>query len=223
MTTQPGQQPGQILSDVKGTIIPIIAYHQLGLMAVGIMFMCATDGDLQRAECLVFAYYYIFGCFIWITHWLGHRRWFNRTWFRYHTMHHHVRDYPPSRFLVDRYLGANNRGGDKGWLSLAYWTDANLIAYTPSIPVTVAIVDRFAPLTASDVAGLSLFAIAFLIFQDYIHQEVHTRGSRWESSAWFQDLRRLHYQHHKGNCRHNYAMIDFSLDLLTGNFMNVAT
>lgn len=44
-----------------------------------------------------------------------------------------------------------------------------------------------------------------------------------EKYEWFHKLRALHYYHHKGNMKQNYAIVDFVFDwLVLGiQFMNV--
>jgi hypothetical protein len=203
--------------------------HQLFMLQAGITMVWIT-GE-KNSVWMPSAMYVLLGAGLWTSHWVGHRRWFCKRWFQFHTMGHHVRDYPPSRFLVDNYIAHNNKDDRLTPWHLEYWVDMNAVMYVPWIPATIALihasmccaVDGSAGLVRSQVLCLGIMGLGVAMSQNYWHEQVHLRGSVWEGFQWFQDIRRLHWQHHKGNCRHNYAMIDFGLDILTGNLLNTAS
>lgn len=132
-----------------------------------------------------------------LTHWLGHRPetgW----WFDAHTVGHHTHDYPASRFLTSAYEPAKQD---------------NSQAYVGALLV--------APALAAWLCGVpSLYAYVcsacccymMLVGADTIHMALHTRHHAWERWQWFRNLRALHYWHHKGDMKRNYAIGDFFLD-----------
>jgi len=60
-------------------------------------------------------------------------------------------------------------------------------------------------------------AVLVMWVSDELHQAYHTRGHAFERFHWFQQLRALHFWHHKGNMKHNYAISDFILDGMHGS------
>jgi hypothetical protein len=141
------------------------------------------------------------------THWAGHRN-IVRWWYDAH-MGHHLADYPPSRFITEGYEPAKKD---------------NSKAYYPTILLT-----PFVVCALLSTWSLKIFVISFLSgalilkLADHLHQGFHSRGFYMEKYGWFQKLRALHYYHHKGNMKHNYAIGDFIFDwLVLGiQFMNV--
>lgn len=63
-------------------------------------------------------------------------------------------------------------------------------------------------------------AYGMLRFADHIHVRLHVRGHPWERYQWFIYLRSLHYWHHAGDMKRNYAIGDFFLDYLVLGFRN---
>jgi hypothetical protein len=100
----------------------------------------------------------------------------------------------------------------------------NSKAYYPTILLT-----PFVVCALLSTWSLKIFVISFLSgalilkLADHLHQGFHSRGFYMEKYGWFQKLRALHYYHHKGNMKHNYAIGDFVFDwLVLGiQFMNV--
>lgn len=141
-----------------------------------------------------------------LTHWLGHRRiplWGFLQWYEAHTTGHHVDDYPARHFLSPSYEPAKQ---DNSW------------AYTGAL--------FFTPFLASP-STVPCFLIAWatsygmLIVADHIHMALHVSGHPWERYQWFQHLRSLHYFHHAGDMKRNYAIGDFFLDYMILGFKNV--
>jgi len=130
------------------------------------------------------------------THWAGHRRW-SGWWYTAH-MGHHLADYPPSRFLSPGYQLAKEDN------SKAYYFTFLL---TPILTCTLT-----NNLTFKMIIITSLPGILLLLLVDYLHQGIHTNGFHLEKYNWFLWLRSLHYYHHKGDMKRNYAITDFLLD-----------
>ena len=139
-----------------------------------------------------------------LVHWAGHRPW-SRVWFKAHMGHH--KDYTAGKFLTDGYVKA------KADNTRAYY-------------LVVLLVPLLAPLLAvghvEPRLGLLAFAVAVAVLKlaDRLHIAFHTRGHPWTRHTWFLHLRSLHYFHHYGNMRHNYAIGDFVFDILGLGFVN---
>lgn len=137
---------------------------------------------------------YLLGCtggyFI---HWLGHRKESGR-WcsflscyltirFRAHTSEHHIKLYPPQRFLNEKSLVSR---------------DPNAKFYYPLLAATF-IVSYF--VLGGAFFGIICFVhVGFaLLVADYLHGGFHAKGFWLENRRWFIALRELHYLHHKGH------------------------
>eukprot|EP00455_Lapot_gusevi_P023343 TRINITY_DN2426_c0_g1_i1.p1 TRINITY_DN2426_c0_g1~~TRINITY_DN2426_c0_g1_i1.p1 ORF type:complete len:239 (-),score=28.65 TRINITY_DN2426_c0_g1_i1:80-796(-) len=135
-----------------------------------------------------------------LTHWSGHIRWNLpplRAWYKEHT-DHHVVAYPPSRFLSDNYTSAKKD---------------NTTAYYPTLfGVPFLLNAVFARWTVGSFLVHGLPGLLLLLFADHLHEGLHVKGFYMERWGWFWKLRALHYYHHKGHWRHNYAMADFLVD-----------
>jgi len=115
-------------------------------------------------------------------------------------MGHHLQDYPRHRFLSDGYTLAK--------------TD-NTTAYYPVIvlaPVISCYLSSYMCWTGWICAFIS--TVSVLKFADWLHVRFHTRGCSLEKFQWFNWLRRMHYFHHRGTMRHNYAIADFFADFM---------
>lgn len=133
-----------------------------------------------------------------LTHWMGHRNiipW----WYDAHTLGHHMHDYPSKSFLSPAYEPAKKD---------------NSQMYAFALFLTPLVVASLIPGTLTLTAYLVGFSCcyAMLIVADTIHMALHVNGHPWEKFGWFLNLRALHYWHHKGDMRRNYAIGDFFLD-----------
>jgi hypothetical protein len=149
--------------------------------------------------------YLVLGFLAFWTHWLGHRRMggYNNRWYRAHAIDHHVKLYPPSRFMIpDEELGSG---------------DANAKFYIPSFCLAA----LFSWLVWGSRAG-TLFVIVnngfWMAVADYFHTAYHLVHHWFERFQWFIALREIHYIHHRGEARLNYLITDMSMDMLMGTF-----
>eukprot|EP00047_Mylnosiga_fluctuans_P008477 m.258853 g.258853 ORF g.258853 m.258853 type:complete len:209 (+) comp21933_c0_seq1:120-746(+) len=190
-------------ADAVGLATPIYkpgAYICIALSYTVVTLMGFVVGPLAGVSpFLVPAGYFITAVLAYSTHVIGHFRIFSR-WFRAHSIGHHVEAYPPSRFLADTYVKS---------------FDSNGKYYIPSM---------FFPGLIAHVLGLSWpeaavmmgTGLAAMIVADIVHYELHMRKSFLDRFALFRELRRLHVFHHKGNCKVNYSVYDFTFDILVG-------
>jgi hypothetical protein len=154
---------------------------------------------------LVFTSMYVCEVLALITHWLGHRRSAFaplRWWYEAHTVGHHLQDYPPSKFLTKGYEAAKQD---------------NSFGYVGALFVTPFLV---APWRVPSLLVSWSVAYLMLIVADIVHMALHVRGHSWERFAWFRHLRSLHYWHHSGDMKRNYAIGDFFLDFVLLGFRN---
>eukprot|EP01116_Phalansterium_solitarium_P001341 TRINITY_DN11135_c0_g1_i1.p1 TRINITY_DN11135_c0_g1~~TRINITY_DN11135_c0_g1_i1.p1 ORF type:complete len:205 (+),score=41.56 TRINITY_DN11135_c0_g1_i1:61-675(+) len=135
-----------------------------------------------------------------LTHWCGHKHWSGR-WFRAHTLEHHIAIYPPTRFLRDDEVGAE---------------DANAKYYLPTMlfpgVFTYALTGN-----ALDSLISVLWIAGWLWFVDKFHSAYHQRHHWLERFRFFQDLRFVHLRHHKGNMLSNFGVVDMVIDAFLGS------
>eukprot|EP00743_Colponemidia_sp_Colp-15_P009040 GILK01009865.1.p1 GENE.GILK01009865.1~~GILK01009865.1.p1 ORF type:complete len:218 (-),score=13.22 GILK01009865.1:85-717(-) len=179
--------------------------HILFMVLAGVVLecVCCWLGHEEQKWWIIVVSFWTMQIYAQLTHWAGHRSW-SGMWYKAH-MGHHLEDYPPSKFLSESYQACKKD---------------NTFAYIPSfflVPVTVNLLFVSNP---TWVTALSSFACGVFVmwFADYIHVSMHQRDHSWERYGWFQMLRALHYYHHKGSMKHNYAMADFWFDVLVLGF-----
>jgi hypothetical protein len=150
-----------------------------------------------------FTAYAFCGVGSWLTHWVGHQP-ASGWWFRFHILGHHVRRYPPSRFLQGPYDDAA--------------LDLNACMYAPWVLLTAAThaAGGCAPHEQLTAAGVSA---ALLLEQEVLHTQIHLLGSSLERCRWFRTLRQLHLRHHQCDMQHNFAISDFLLDAICGTLL----
>ncbi len=153
------------------------------------------------------------GC--WLTHVVGHCK-RSGAWYRFHTLGHHVRSYPPARFLQSKYVSYESR---RRKMQCNPYIDMNTLMYAPWVPVAAGI---HAACGVQD-AGTLIVSLAtgsiFLLQQDYIHTHIHLLGSWLERYEWFQQLRHMHLKHHQSDMNHNFGVNDFLLDAVAGTLL----
>eukprot|EP01052_Picozoa_sp_SAG31_P043337 SAG31_NODE_7186_length_1762_cov_1.696332_1_plen_448_part_10 len=191
--------------------------HQMALLLFGFSAWWLTGSP----PWLGLSTYIIVGVGLWCTHWLGHRRWFWQRWFNEHTLGHHVRAYPPSKFLSERYVSVTQRSAGRALApstGLGLELSLNTMVYLPWPILTAILHSLVVPACgAIEIGVVLLVGLAICLEQEMIHRAVHTSGVWLERYQWFQVMRALHFLHHKDGMQHNYAMIDFFLDILSGN------
>jgi hypothetical protein len=156
---------------------------------------------------LLYLLYFLCGITFYSIHRLGHTRIFP-LWYKVHVVGHHLTNYPPSRFLSDGYLD-----------NLLDITDTTRNMYLITAFFDLIIIRSFVQYNLIQISFIAMFLIFMLIIEDKMHYHYHLRNSYLNRYEWFQKLRWIHYLHHKGNMKQNYAIKDFLLDWLSGNLM----
>lgn len=232
--------------------------HQLSLLLLGLLAwaagMAAGLGSHCRVCWLPLSTYVVVGLGLWGTHWAGHRRWVWPSWFDFfeaHTIGHHVKAYPPSKFLQDHYVSTVQRqklkrraaldrpgpgalpppppprqaaaatfpGGALKWLGFEP-DSLNTLVYLPWPLLSAGLHWAAFGLSAPEAGLCLLTALLVCLEQELIHRHVHVRGSPLERFRWFAAMRALHLLHHRDGMKHNYAMADFTFDILSGNLIS---
>ncbi len=128
-----------------------------------------------------------FGCTtfnVWCIHWLFHRRWLIKLYSN-HLEHHSSNQ--EDRFLFSRI----------------------------SIPFLVLIIlfTIFGIYTTVNGTIILISTILCTGLHDFMHYHFHKKNSYYNKYAWFQKLRRRHFDHHR-NMNTNYGIIFFGWDKL---------
>lgn len=63
------------------------------------------------------------------------------------------------------------------------------------------------------------FASLIGIVGNAFHMSFHVRGFELERYQWYMELRMLHYIHHLGDMKSNYALVNMGLDGIFGSMM----
>lgn len=125
-----------------------------------------------------------------------HRRWAGPL-YRAH-MDHHIKQYPPSRLVSDKYLAAK-------------WYNSGALLFTPPLLAVMALALW---LGASWVFCGVL--IAFAVSNDWLHDQFHCNRPWLERSAWYRQMRVQHFQHH-WNMKTNYGIVTNFWDAIFGS------
>ena len=155
-----------------------------------------------------------------VWHWAAHQKW---TGVMHEThMHHHHTVYPPAHFFGRP--GQAPTGEDfwrlDNFLPVGHSTGHPLHEGPLFILVALELAaGRWLGLGWDTLACVALFALAHAAAGVALHNSFHVRGIWLEKYEWYQELRALHYIHHLGSTKHNYAVFNFALDKLLGAFL----
>jgi sterol desaturase/sphingolipid hydroxylase (fatty acid hydroxylase superfamily) len=132
-------------------------------------------------------------------HWVAHRPWSGRM-FRHH-MVHHAKDYPPNRFMTDKYLVGLKESFI--WYFAPAFVLMNLTAWL---------------LLAWPLAlTFSLITIGVSVFNDLVHDSFHVENHWMTQFRWHSRTRELHRIHHV-NVKKNLGMYLTIYDRIFGSF-----
>ncbi len=149
----------------------------------------------------LFFLYYIAGFGPILIHRLGHTRiW--ALWFKQHVIHHHIKMYPAKRFEAP----APYRN------TLPWTSNGNVLNFTiPSFLVCFVVTSTWAQ-------AIYVLACVSLILarENYMHEQIHLKDSRWGQTRWLQCLKAVHFIHHSGNMNKNFGFVDLFFDFCMG-------
>jgi len=131
-------------------------------------------------------------------HAMFHKPWSGQ-FFKAH-MNHHLKQYPPTDFYSDtyRYAGKDNTVVLFG------------LVFSPLVVTMIVLTATGA---VSLFLGLSVLAEMGIIgwLNNSLHDSFHLRNTFWERFAFFERLKKLHFQHHV-NMQSNYGIFSFVWD-----------
>lgn len=168
---------------------------------------------------ILFYVCFMLAFFVW--HWQAHNRvwWipFNKGCTEYHRIHH-WEHFPPQYFYGTAQAHKAYHG--KTAESMSSWLGALPLASSPSheafiYMLFVGIVVFARVILGIDWATLGCagaLAVVIGVVGNYLHTSFHVQGHWLARFAWWRELRVVHFVHHMGSARHNYAMANFMLD-----------
>ena len=66
--------------------------------------------------------------------------------------------------------------------------------------------------------GCAFFSFMIMAFiGNWLHHAYHVEDRWLERYKWFHELRALHYVHHLGTAKHNYGVLNMTLDRFLGS------
>merc|ERR1712194_87517 len=140
-------------------------------------------------------------------------------------MEHHLIRFPPSDFYGNAELFAQMypKGQPTIWslMNIATTTNVANTKHTPLIHEAPLLIMMMAILMGGlyvERAGTILFVFVMYavmaIVGNAFHMSFHVRGFHLEKYKWYMELRALHYIHHLGDTKSNFAMVNMGLDLI---------
>ena len=156
--------------------------------------------------------YNIIGFLFYGFHYLGHIRIKKKIynwWYIQHRKVHHIKHYPPSRF-INRDIQRMYHIGDL----------LEIISYGGLVIIGLFCIKFIINITYLDFLKLCLFSSLHMFIIDYIHSMFHKTDICNINSTLFKHIYFLHYIHHKNNCKVNYCIIDFRFDLICTTYCN---
>jgi hypothetical protein len=143
---------------------------------------------------------------------------FNKSCYQAHK-EHHFEVYPPDAFFGRKGEGLPNTP-DQTW-----WEYANPIGWLTQheallygMMLSVVIVSFFCGVQCSTLGGVAFGFFLIGLIGNYLHHAFHIPDIWLLRYKWFSELRALHYVHHLGNAKHNYGILNMSLDRILGSF-----
>ncbi len=73
-------------------------------------------------------------------------------------------------------------------------------------------------INSQELLATSIILLSLAQVENIIHNYIHTRGSFLENCQWFIYLRKVHYLHHSGTMKRNYALVAIWIDVLLNTF-----
>jgi hypothetical protein len=161
---------------------------------------------------MIVHYHVALGIF-YLWHWQAHTKFsWNQECFRLH-MAHHWQKYPPSKFFGDKpesYETVSTILGTAG-----FQHELGLYVGVVTSLICSKLIFR-ASWTTLIWATIGYALVGYI--GNYLHNSFHIPEHPLNQFRWFHELRALHYIHHLGNAKHNYAIVNFTLDKLAGHY-----
>ncbi|CAF3690130.1 unnamed protein product [Adineta steineri] len=228
-----GEPPINVEDDE--TVLGVSAYSILRYMYLALLvysFLIAYITQCSWYTMLVF--YFVEYILFYLWHWQAHHRiwWipFNEGCYKKHK-EHHWEIYPPKNFygILKPPINQTNRNTDplpistwdymrhKTWVS----DHEGLLILLTFIQLASARLIFHCSYSTIVCALLGFIIMGFI--GNWLHHAYHVEDHWLERYKWFHELRALHYIHHLGTAKHNYGVLNMTLDRFLGSFTFTGT
>lgn len=221
--------------------IPVKPSYGAGLFAVPtvlkavyvlVLFYSILVSQLVNTKWYAMWIYYWLGMIaFYVWHWTNHHKfWWNATAFEMHAKHHWVY-YPPKHMFgtaeLEKLWKINQNNLIEG--TGMFGSIRHLLpGYSGITHELLLYVFAFWILFGSYLFGVQIPTIVAALIgyvmmgliANYLHESTHVKGHFLEQFDWFQQLRVLHFIHHQGNAKRNFAVINMTLDKLLGTYIS---
>jgi hypothetical protein len=141
-----------------------------------------------------------------LLHSIGHNSNYGSYIYRYHKKHHTIH-YP-----IQKLLDYKPYKTDYEYNLLS----DGFVAY--SLPILFLGFINYKVLDYESFINLSVNFILYTYLSDYLHTEIHIKGSWLEKYEWFKEKRRLHFLHHR-NVKKNKNVFNLEIDKLLNTYL----
>ena len=195
------------LTDIYTKVIPV---YILSLLSYSLIVSWYTSYPWYT----MIAYYGLFMLCFYVWHYQAHHRIpyvpFNKECHKYHHIHHWV-TYPSHQFF-----GQTNVPTSNSCLPLTSTFQHEALVYL--MFSIIIFISRLYDVSYSILFAITIMALSIGIIGNYLHMSFHDKNQYLSKYVWWQDLQYLHYLHHTDKAKHNYAMVNFLLDIIFGSF-----
>jgi sterol desaturase/sphingolipid hydroxylase (fatty acid hydroxylase superfamily) len=226
-----GERPINVVNDTS--VLEVSAYSILRYMYAALILysflVSYVTGCFWYTMLLFYLVEYI-AFYLW--HFQAHHRvwWipFNEGCYNKHK-EHHWELYPPKDFYGARKRQTsetNNSGTNGDPLPISWWDYMRHKTWI-SDHEGLLILLTFIQLVAArlffhcsySTIGCAFFGFMIMAFiGNWLHHAYHVEDHWLERFKWFHELRALHYIHHLGTAKHNYGVLNMTLDRFLGSF-----
>jgi hypothetical protein len=164
----------------------------------------------------MFFHYHAVLVVLYLWHWQAHLKFsWNQECFRLH-MAHHWQKYPPSKFFGEK---------PESYKAVAALVETagfqhELLLYVGAI-VSLFITKFVFRASWTHLLWATVGYALCGYIGNYLHNSFHIPDHPLNNFRWFHELRALHYIHHLGNAKHNFALVNFTLDKLAGHYFAI--
>ena len=174
-------------------------------------------------------FYFVEYLLFYFWHWQAHHRisWipFNEGCYQKHK-EHHWELYPPKDFYGARKRSMNGSETPIDPLPVSWWDYMRHKTWVSDHEGLLIILTFIQLILARLIFRCSYATIAFAFsgfmimafVGNWLHHAYHVEDHWLERFKWFHELRALHYIHHLGTAKHNYGVLNMTLDRFLGSF-----
>jgi sterol desaturase/sphingolipid hydroxylase (fatty acid hydroxylase superfamily) len=187
------------------------------------MFASYVTGDRWYTQII---FYFVVLIMFYIWHFLAHQKKFIANMYKIHMQHHHG-DFPASNFYgktEDTVKICYGKEIPTLWDLMDPRKSTNFTFDHEGILYVMLITSL---LIAKIIFNYSFTTILFFTFMailmgsvgSALHSSFHVKGFQLEKYQWYMELRTIHYLHHLGSTKHNFAVFNVGLDWVFGTLI----